>query len=219
MRVILADDSVIVRMGLERLLGHEGHEVVATLSRPEPLAAVVTAHKPDAVLIDIRMPPTHTDEGLRAASALRTRWPRLAVLLLSQYVVPEYALRLLEAGEQYTGYLLKDRIMDPPQLTQALERLVAGGTVVDPDLIASLFAARQKDTASQALSDRELEVLKHIAEGLSDKGIAERLVLSTHTIGTHIQHIFQKLGLPDSATANRRVLATLTYLQDQGGNS
>jgi DNA-binding NarL/FixJ family response regulator len=215
MRVILAEDSVIVRHGLERLLSHEGHEVVATLSRADSLPAVVATHQPVAVVVDIRMPPTHTDEGLRAAANLRTGYPRLGLLVLSQYVVPEYGMRLLETGEQYTGYLLKDRILDAHQLTDALLRIVDGGTVVDPDLVSSMFAARRKDAPLRQLSERELEVLKHVAEGLSDKGIAERLVLSPHTVGTHIQHIFQKLAMPDSAVANRRVLAALTYLQRQ----
>jgi DNA-binding NarL/FixJ family response regulator len=214
--VILAEDSVIVRQGLERLLSHEGHDVVATLSRAEALPAVVATHRPDAVLVDIRMPPTHTDEGLRAAAALRADYPSLGLLVLSQYVVPEYAMRLLESGERYTGYLLKDRILEAHQLTHALERVAAGGTVVDPDLVESMFAAQRKGAPLRQLSDREVEVLKHVAEGLSDKGIAEQLVLSTHTVGTHIQHIFQKLGLPDSAAANRRVLAALTYLQRDG---
>lgn len=213
MRVILAEDSVIVRHGLERLLSHEGHDVVATLSRAEMLAATVADHLPDAVLVDIRMPPTHTDEGLRAAAMLRVDHPTLGLLVLSQYVVPEYAMRLLESGERYTGYLLKDRILEARQLTHALERIVAGGTVVDPDLVESMFAAKRQRAPLRLLSDREVEVLRHVAEGLSDKGIAERLFLSTHTVGTHIQHIFQKLGLPDSAAANRRVLAALTYLQ------
>ena len=213
MRVILAEDSVIVRHGLERLLTHEGHHVVATLSRAETLATTVAADAPDAVLVDIRMPPTHTDEGLRAAAMLRADHPTLGLLVLSQYVVPEYAMRLLESGERYTGYLLKDRILEARQLTHALERIVAGGTVVDPDLVESMFAAKRQRAPLQLLSDREVQVLRHVAVGLSDKGIAERLFLSTHTVGTHIQHIFQKLGLPDSAAANRRVLAALTYLQ------
>lgn len=215
MRVILAEDSVIVRTGLERLLVHEGHEVVATLSRTGPLPAIVAADTPDAVLIDIRLPPTHTDEGLRAAATLRRDWRTLGILVLSQYVVPEYAMRLLQAGEQYTGYLLKDRILDPRQLTDALDRVVAGGTVIDSDLVTTLMAAQQKDDELGVLTDREREVLEQMAGGLSDKGIADRLGLSTHTIGTHVQHIFQKLGIPDSSTDNRRVLATLSYLQRQ----
>jgi DNA-binding NarL/FixJ family response regulator len=213
MRVILAEDSVIVRHGLGRLLSHEGHDVLATLSSSDALLAVVATQQPDAVVLDIRMPPTHSDEGLQAAASLRAHHPTLGVLVLSQYVVPEYAMRLLENGERYTGYLLKDRILDSQQLTNALDRIVAGGTVVDPDLVESMFAARRQAAPLRALSDRELEVLKLVAEGLSDRGIAERLVLSTHTVGTHIQHIFQKLGLTDSAAANRRVRAALTYLQ------
>ena len=215
MRVIVAEDSVIVRTGLERLLSHEGHDVVSALNSTTALAAVVDTHLPDAVILDIRMPPTHTDEGLRAAMALRPGHPQLGLLMLSQYVVPEYALRLLQTGEAYTGYLLKDRIMDGRALTNALARITGGGTVVDPTLIAALMAEGQQGPALRQLSHREHDVLRLMAEGLSDKGIAENLVLSTNTVGTHIQHIFQKLGLPDDSSANRRVLAAVHYLQHQ----
>jgi len=184
---------------------------VAAVTGPEPLPAAVAQHHPDAVVIDIRMPPTHTDEGLRAGAALRARYPRLAILVLSQYIVPEYATRLLGGGERYTGYLLKDRVMEPAQLTSALERIVAGGTVVDPDLVALLLRSRP-DGPLGSLTERESEVLRLMAEGLSDKGIASALFVSTNTVGTHVRHIFSKLGLADGVADNRRVLAVLEYL-------
>ena len=213
MRLILADDSVIVREGLARLLADAGHHIAAVLTRPEPLPAAVAEHHPDAVIIDIRMPPTHTDEGLRAAAGLRARHPQLGILVLSQYIVPEYATRLLAGGERYTGYLLKDRVMEPAQLTAALTRIIHGGTVIDPDLIAMLLRAKTGDGPFGLLTDRETEVLRLIAEGLSDKGVAARLCVSTNTVGTHIRHIFTKLGLSDGDADNRRVLAVLEYLQ------
>lgn len=213
MRLILAEDAVIVRAGLERLLTADGHEVVATFTRADPVPAAVHAHAPDAAVIDIRMPPTHTDEGLRLAAQLRAAHPGLGILVLSQYVVPEYATRLLEDGEGYTGYLLKDRVLEPHELSRALERVIAGGTVVDPELVQSMFEAKRRDAPVMRLSERERDVLRLMAEGLTDLGIAERLVVSTHTVGSHVQHIFRKLGLPDSAAANKRVLAVLTYLQ------
>src|SRR6478609_821320 len=212
MDLILADDSIIIRERLTRLLTDAGHRIAATVARPEPLRAAVAEHHPDAVVLDIRMPPTHTDEGLRAAAALRTYYPELGILLLSQYVVPEYATRLLGGGERYTGYLLKDRVMEPVQLTSALTRIVAGGTVVDPDLVAMLLHARKDDPPLGSLTEREAEVLRLMAEGMSDKGIASTLFVSTNTVGTHIRHIFTKLGLADGVADNRRVLSGLEYL-------
>ncbi len=213
MRVIIVDDSVIVREGLRRLLEAEGHEVVDAIARPEQAASAVAAGRPDVVVLDIRMPPTFTDEGLRVAAELRAAMPGLGILVLSQYAIPEYATRLLENGARGTGYLLKDRILEPLQLSQALQRLAEGGTVIDPDVVGELLASRQADDPLGQLSGREREVLQLMAEGLSDKGIAERLFLSLNTIGTHIQRIFRKLDLPDGAAENRRVLAVLASLQ------
>lgn len=218
MRLIIAEDAIIVREGLERLLTAEGHEVVASLARADALPAAVDLHAPDALVVDIRMPPTHTDEGLRIAAQLRATHPRLGILVLSQYVVPEYAMRLLKDGERCTGYLLKDRILERHELTRALERLVAGGTVVDPELVDVMFAAKRRDEPLLRLTDRERDVLQLMAEGMSDKGIAQSLFVSTNTVGTHVQHIFRKLGLPDGAAENRRVLAVLSYLQNGGAN-
>lgn len=213
MDLILADDSIIIREGLTRLLTDAGHHIRTTVSRPEPLLAAVAEHGPDAVVLDIRMPPTHTDEGLRAAAALRVRYPQLGILMLSQYIVPEYATRLLGGGEAYTGYLLKDRVMEPAQLTSALTRIAAGGTVVDADLVTMLLRARSDDTPLGSLTERETEVLRFMAEGMSDRGIATTLFVSTNTVGTHIRHIFSKLGLANGVADNRRVLAVLEYLQ------
>ncbi len=213
MRVIVVDDSVIVREGLRRLLDAEGHEVVDAIARPEHVIAAVTAGNPDVVIVDIRMPPTFTDEGLQVAAVLRKAMPELGILVLSQYAVPEYATRLLENGPRGTGYLLKDRILEPLQLSQALQRLADGGTVIDPDVVGELLASRQADDPLGRLSGREREVLRLMAEGLSDKGIAERLFLSLNTVGTHVQHIFRKLDLPDGASGNRRVLAVIASLE------
>jgi DNA-binding NarL/FixJ family response regulator len=211
--IVIVDDSIIAREGLRQLLKVEGHEVVDVVGRPADTAASVAVYQPDAVIMDIRMPPTFTDEGIRLAIELRAGHPDLRVLVLSQYTVPEYATRLLEAGASGTGYLLKDRILEPLQLSQALRRLAEGGTVVDSDLVGELIFSRRGDDLLSRLTTREREVLGLMAEGLSDKGIAERMWVSTHTVGTHIQHIFQKLDLPGVATSNRRVLAVLALLQ------
>lgn len=213
MRLIIVDDSVIIREGLRRLLEVEGHQVVDVINRPEQVAASVATGHPDAVLLDIRMPPTFTDEGIRIAASLRTAMSHLVILVLSQYAVPEYATRLLESGPSRTGYLLKERVLEPLQLSQALRRLADGGTVVDPDVVGELLASKQRDDPLERLSGREREVLQLMAEGLSDRGIAERLYVSTNTVGTHIRHIFHRLDLSTGANDNRRVLAVLAFLQ------
>jgi DNA-binding NarL/FixJ family response regulator len=213
--IMIVDDSIIAREGLSRLLKAEGHRVVELVSRPELAARSLLLARPEAVILDIRMPPSYTDEGIRLAIELRRTDPGLRILVLSQYAMPEYATRLLECGAAGLGYLLKDRILEPLQLSQALQRLQDGGTVVDPDVVGDLISSRQSNDVVQRLSSREQEVLRLMAEGLSDKGIAERMWISTHTVGTHIQHIFRKLDLPDAATGNRRVLAVLTLLQSR----
>lgn len=214
MRVMIIDDSVIAREGLRRLLESEGHQVLATLGRIERVPQAVERGRPDAVILDIRMPPTFTDEGVQLAIALRAARPGLAILVLSQYAVPEYATRLLERSATGTGYLLKDRIFEPMQLSQALRRLGEGGTVVDPDVVGELIAARRNGEVLDCLTSKEREVLELMAEGLSNKGIAQRMVVSLDTVGTHVQHIFRKLQLPGSPAANRRILAVLAFLQD-----
>jgi DNA-binding NarL/FixJ family response regulator len=213
MRVIVIDDSIIVREGLRRLLESERHQVVDMVSRPERVVGAIATGQPDAVILDIRMPPTFTDEGVQIAMSLRKTMPKLAILVLSQYAIPEYATRLLETGATGTGYLLKDRVLEPLQLSQALQRLSEGGTVIDPDVVGELLTAKRSNDPLNALSERERAVLRLMAEGLSDKGIAERLFVSLNTVGTHVRNIFQKLNLPRSAEDNRRVLAVLLALQ------
>jgi DNA-binding NarL/FixJ family response regulator len=215
MRVIVLDDSIIVREGLRRLLETEGHHVAAALARPDQIDAAVAAKQPEVVILDIRMPPTFTDEGIAVAVSLRKRNPELGILVLSQYAVPEYATRLLENGPRRTGYLLKDRILQPFQLSQALQRLGDGGTVVDPDVVGELLLSRHNGDPLHDLTAQERQVLQLMAEGLSNKGIAGRLYVSLNTVGTHVQHIFRKLGLPDSGADNRRVLAVLAFLKDR----
>jgi DNA-binding NarL/FixJ family response regulator len=211
-RVALADDSLLIREGLAQLLSGLGHQVVIRADRPDRLLADVARHAPEVVLIDIRMPPTHTDEGLRAAAAIRARHPAIGTLVLSQYVVPAYATWLLEHAPARVGYLLKDRITDATALQDALQRVNRGETVIDSELVRSLVRSRDGSGPLAALSERERQVLTLMAEGLSDRGIAERLVISLNTVGTHVRHIFTKLDLPDAPTDNRRVHAVLTWL-------
>ncbi|MBL7486494.1 response regulator transcription factor [Frankia sp. AgB1.9] len=213
MRVIVADDSVIVREGVRRLLEAEGHEVVDLVGDALAIPAAVAHGQPDAVVLDLRMPPTFTDEGLRAALSLRAAASDLGVLLLSQHAVPEYATLLLAGGARATGYLLKDRILAPRQLSETLGILAAGGTVVDPDVVGALLAAGRRDDPIARLSASERAVLELMAQGLSDRGIAQRLFVSVNTVGTHVGSVFRKLDLPAGATDNRRVLAVLTYLE------
>jgi DNA-binding NarL/FixJ family response regulator len=212
MRLILADDSLLIREGLIRLLSTLGHELAATAGRIERLPALVAQHQPDVIVIDIKMPPTYTDEGLRAAAALRASYPTLGILILSQYVVLDYATSLLEAGPAGVGYLLKDRLLDASSFDDALHRIRDGGTVVDPALVTELLRTRGQNDPLAALTARERDVLRLMAEGLSDRGIAAELYLSTNTVGTHVQHLFRKLNLSDSPTDNKRVLAVLTFL-------
>ena len=213
MRVVLADDSVILREGLARVLRDQGLDVVAQVGNAAELLDAVARREPDVAVIDIRMPPTHTDEGLAAAEELRIRHPSVGVLVLSQYVEAEYALRLLERGEQGAGYLLKDRVLDVRQLTEAVCRVGEGGSVVDPELIAQLVERPHGNTGLAALTGREREVLALMAEGLSDRGIGQRLFVTTKTVETHVRHIFSKLDLPRGAAENRRVHAVVAYLR------
>ncbi|MGH3822952.1 MAG: response regulator transcription factor [Pseudonocardiaceae bacterium] len=217
MRVILADDSLLTREGLARLLERLGHHVLAQVGRADLLLAEVARHRPDIVLIDIKMPPTYTDEGLRAAAAVRRAHESVGVLVLSQYIVAGYATDLLEQAPTRAGYLLKDRLLDAHTLDDALRRISAGETVVDPELVRVLLHSATRAGPLATLSAREHQVLGLIAQGLSDRGIAGRLVISLNTVGTHIQRIFTKLGLPATANDNRRVHATLTWLHNQTG--
>ena len=212
-RVAIAEDSLLVREGLCRLLRDAGFEIVGGVATVDELIALVDSARPDAALVDIRLPPTYSDEGLRAAADIRMRAPSVALLVLSQYVEAEYALRLLEGKERRVGYLLKDSILDPAQLTDAITRVLAGGVVVDPTLVAELLDRQRRAGPLDDLTAREREVLALMAEGLTDRGIAQRLYVTEKTVGTHTRHIFQELSLSESALANKRVHAVLSYLR------
>jgi DNA-binding NarL/FixJ family response regulator len=212
-RVAIAEDSLLVREGLGRILRDAGFEVVGAAANVEELLDLVERARPDVALVDIRLPPSYSDEGLRAAAEIRTRFPEVALLVLSQYVEAEYAVRLLEGSERRLGYLLKDRILDRVQLTDAITRVVGGGVVVDPSLVAQLLDRRRRADPLDELTAREREVLGLMAEGLTDRGIAQRLYVTPKTVETHVRHIFQKLNLPESALQNKRVRAVLTYLR------
>jgi DNA-binding NarL/FixJ family response regulator len=211
--VAIADDSLLVREGLSRVLRDAGFEVVGAATNVEELLDVVERVRPDVALVDIRLPPTYSDEGMRAAAEIRARFPAVALVVLSQYVEAEYALRLLEGSERRIGYLLKDRILDASQLADAIARVVDGGVVVDPSLVAQLLDRRRRRDPLDDLTPREREVLGLMAEGLTDRGIAQRLFVTPNTVETHVRHIFQKLSLPESALENKRVNAVLTYLR------
>jgi DNA-binding NarL/FixJ family response regulator len=211
--VAIADDSLLVREGLSRVLRDAGFEVVGAATNVEELLDVVERVRPDVALVDIRLPPTYSDEGMRAAAEIRARFPAVALVVLSQYVEAEYALRLLEGSERRIGYLLKDRILDASQLADAIARVVNGGVVVDPSLVAQLLDRRRRRDPLDDLTPREREVLGLMAEGLTDRGIAQRLYVTPNTVETHVRHIFQKLSLPESALENKRVNAVLTYLR------
>jgi DNA-binding NarL/FixJ family response regulator len=200
----------MMREGLTRLLTDRGHEVCAAVGDGASLLAAVAEHGPDVVVVDIRMPPTHTDEGLRAALELRDRYPRTGVLVFSQYIETRYAAELLAGGAAGVGYLLKDRVADVAEFADALVRVAAGGTALDPEVVSQLLAGRRPGVA--ALTAREREVLTLMAEGRSNAGIGRALVLSTGAVEKHVASIFGKLGLPPSDNDNRRVLAVLRYL-------
>jgi DNA-binding NarL/FixJ family response regulator len=210
-RVALADDSLRVREGLKRLLANAEIEVCAEASNADELVAAVDRTGPDVVIADIRMPPTFSDEGLRAAEEITARHPEVAVLVLSQYVDADYALALLERIGGARGYLLKERVLRASDLLDALARLARGEVVIDPELVDELL--HRPRPALDELTEREHQILSLMAEGLTDRGVAERLWLSPKTVETHVRHVLQKLGLPEDHTRNRRVQAVLTYLQ------
>jgi DNA-binding NarL/FixJ family response regulator len=213
MRVVLAEDSVLLREGLVRLLEEAGTEVVAAVADGPSLVRVVTELRPDVAVVDVRMPPTHTDEGLRAAVEARAAAPGTAVLVLSQYVEVAYADELLADGRGGVGYLLKDRVSDLDQLMGALSDVVAGGTVLDPQVVSQLFARKRADDPVRRLTPREQEVLGLIAEGHSNTAIARLLVVTPGAVEKHTQRIFAKLGLAPDGDRNSRVMATLAYLR------
>lgn len=216
MRLVIADDSAVVREGLRHALQANGHEVVGTAVDGDELIACVQREQPHVALVDIRMPPTHTSEGLDAAATIRNRAPGVAVLVLSQYVDADYALALLRESPSRSGYLLKDRIAELDALLDAIERVAAGESVVDPELVELLLHRPATDSRLAELSDRERTVLALLAEGLSDRAIAARLWLTQKTVETHVRHILAKLALPPDADHNRRVLAVLAFLRSQG---
>jgi DNA-binding NarL/FixJ family response regulator len=213
-RVVIAEDAAIMRDGLARLLEDRGYSVVAAVGDADALLEAVAEHRPDVAVIDIRMPPTHTDEGLRAALTLRRDHPAVAVLLFSQYVETRYAAQLLAERPAGVGYLLKDRVADVREFVEALTRVVAGGTALDPDVVGQLLgASRRGATLDSTLTPREIDVLALMAEGRSNAAIADRLVVSQGAVEKHVANIFLKLGLPISDNDNRRVLAVLRYLE------
>jgi DNA-binding NarL/FixJ family response regulator/class 3 adenylate cyclase len=212
-RVVLADDSVLLREGIGRLLEDAGFEIVAQSGTAEDLLRHVGMHKPDVALIDIRMPPTQTDEGLRAAQEIRERWPGTGVLVLSQYVEPAYAMELLGENAEGVGYLLKDRVSDVDEFAAAVRRVAEGGSALDPAVVSQLVGRRRRDDPLEDLTPREREVLELMAEGKSNQAIAERLVITLRAVEKHVTSIFGKLRLPATAEDHRRVLAVLTYLR------
>jgi DNA-binding NarL/FixJ family response regulator len=212
-RVALADDAVVLREGLARVLAEAGVEVQAQVGTADELLEAVDELRPDVAVVDIRMPPTWTDEGIAVAEEIRRRFDGVGVLVLSQYVEPEYALGLLEGRRGGVGYLLKERVLDLEDLVAALRRVAAGETVVDPALVSQLLDRPAEDGPVERLTAREREVLALMAEGLTDRGIAERLYVTPNTVETHIRHILGKLSLPATPADNRRVHAVLAYLR------
>jgi DNA-binding NarL/FixJ family response regulator len=213
LRVILADDATVIREGLARLLAEEGFDVVAQVGDASDLLARVDLVRPDLAVVDIRMPPTYTDEGLVAAQEIRAAHPDVGVLVLSQHVDVAYAMKLVTKEAERVGYLLKDRIVDVPELAAALRRIADGGSVVDPALVAELVFAPAVEDPLAALTPREREVLALLAEGRTDRGIAQLLYVTPKTVEAHVRSIFRKLDLPSDATENRRVHAVLRFLR------
>ena len=217
--IVLAEDSFIVREGVSMLLEEAGYELLASVETFDELIAAVDAHDPDVVVTDIRMPPTQTDEGVRAARQIRSTHPETGVIVLSQYVEPDYALALFEDGSDRLAYLLKERVADMAHLEEAIDRVSSGGSVVDPKVVDALVEGRIKRQHSKLdrLTDRETEVLSEVASGKSNAAIAETLFLSERAVEKHINSILTKLDLPVDANSNRRVQAVLLYLSERGG--
>ena len=214
MRIVIAEDSVLLREGITRLLAEYGHEVVAAEGDATRLLQVVVELAPDLVIVDVRMPPTHTDEGLRAAVELRNERPATPVLVLSQYVEERYATELLALGTVGVGYLLKERVADVREFVDAAQRVAHGGTALDPEVVAQLFARSRRRDPLATLTPREREVLALMAQGLSNVAIADALVVSAGAVEKHISSIFSKLDLPPSEHEHRRVLAVLRYVSE-----
>ena len=213
MRVVVAEDSLLLREGLVRLLEEAGLEVVAQSADAEDLLRKVGAHRPDVAVVDVRMPPTHTDEGLRAATEIRERYPQTGVLVLSQVLEEQYASELLSADAAGVGYLLKDRVSDLDRFVDAVRRVGEGGSALDPEVVSRLLGRRRASNPLQAISPREREVLALMAEGRSNHAIAKELVVTERAVEKHVTSIFSKLDLPPTAEDHRRVLAVLRYLE------
>jgi DNA-binding NarL/FixJ family response regulator len=213
MRVVIADDAVLLREGAARLLEDAGFEVVAQSGDAEDLLRKVRAHKPDVAIVDVRMPPENVDDGLRAALTIRDELPEVGILLLSQYVEDRYLGELLAGGAEGVGYLLKDRLSDVERLTEAVQRVAAGGSVLDPEVVAQMLGRAREEGPLDSLTEREREVLGRMAEGRTNRAIAEELFVSERAVERHVTSIFSKLDLPAGEQDHRRVLAVLAYLR------
>ena len=212
MRIVIAEDAAVIRAGLTEILTDRGHEIVAAVGDAEALKDAVAAEKPDVAIVDVRMPPSHTDEGLRAAIAIRRDHPGVGILVFSQYIETRYAADLLATGSGGVGYLLKDRVANVAEFTDAITRIAAGGTALDPEVVSGLLNASRHASALGTLTAREHDVLALMAEGRSNSAIADRIFVSERAVEKHISNIFTKLGLPPSDSDHRRVLAVLAYL-------
>ncbi len=217
MRVVVAEDSTLLREGVVRLLGEAGMDVVAQAGDADDLVRKVRAHRPDVAVVDIRMPPTHTDDGLQAARRIRSELPDTGVLVLSQYLEDAYAFELLSSDARGVGYLLKDRVADVERFTDAVRRVGDGGSALDPEIVARLVGRRGRDDPFESLTAREREVLELMVEGRSNHAIAEQLVVTERAVEKHVTSIFGKLGLAPAADDHRRVLTVLLYLRAAGG--
>jgi DNA-binding NarL/FixJ family response regulator len=213
LRVVVADDSVLLREGIVRILSDSGFDVVGQAGDAEDLVRKVAAHKPDIAIVDVRMPPTNTDDGLRAAQKIRAEQPGCGVLVLSQYIEEGYALELLSENAEGVGYLLKDRVADVERFTESVRRVGEGGSALDPEVVAQLLGRRRREDPLEELSPREREVLELMAEGRSNHAIADAMVVTERAVEKHVTSIFGKLKLPPTAEDHRRVLAVLRYLR------
>ena len=212
MRIVIAEDAAVIRAGLAEILTDRGHEIVAAVGDAEALKDAVAAHQPDVAIVDVRMPPSHTDEGLRAAIAIRRDHPGVGILVFSQYIETRYAADLLATRSGGVGYLLKDRVANVAEFNDAITRIAAGGTALDPEVVSGLLSASRHASTLSTLTAREHEVLALMAEGRSNGAIADRIIVSERAVEKHISNIFTKLGLPPSDSDHRRVLAVLAYL-------
>lgn len=213
MRAVIAEDSVVLREGLIRLLSEQDFEIVAAVDNGDDLITAVREHRPDVSIVDVRMPPTFRDEGLKAAVAIRKEIPNTPIVVFSQYVEERYAAELIESGTTGVGYLLKDRVADVRDFTHAIKQVAGGGTVLDPEVVSQLVTRRRTDNRLDALTRREAEVLSLMAEGKTNAAIADQIFVSEGTVEKHVRGIFSKLGLEDADTMHRRVLAVLTFLR------